>query len=290
MVLFASFLHSFLEYNYHVFGMLLINAAALAIVSGRLWHPVAAAELNLGAATKGLCLLFLGCLTAYSGSTYAATALGDCGSDAFRTGRMREAHRYYDRAAATDPWRAIYPDSSSAAQYRRYEKNEGREFLFGAIEDEKEAARRNPLDYRYPARLGFLFSKAVDYFPPPARKEILESSLRSYDRAIALNPHSADLRYLKALLLKMAGHPGEARELIEAALRDEPRYVKGWILLADLLENEDQTKSLAAYETALSVNARYRNEAYESYEKEFVELDGKMVEKRVQVLRSKLGK
>jgi tetratricopeptide (TPR) repeat protein len=290
MVLFTSFLHSFLEYNYHVFGMLLVNAAALAIVSERLWQPFVVADLKAGVVTKGLCLLLLGGMIAYSGMTYAATVLEDRGSVAFRTGRMEEAHRTYYRAAATDPFRATYPDSSSAAQYRMYEKGKGQVFLFNAIEMEQEAVLRNPLDYRYPARLGYLFSKAADHFPRQARAEILGSALRSYDRAIALNPHSADLRYLKASLLSMAGRKEEARSLTEAILADEPRYVKGWVLLAELLETEDAGRAVAAYEAAVTVNSRYMGRASESYEKEFVELDGKMVEARLQALRSKLGK
>jgi tetratricopeptide (TPR) repeat protein len=290
MVLFASFLHSFLEYNYHVFGLLLVNAAALAVVSGRLWPPFLERDLRVGIATKSLCIVLLGAFAVYSGMTYAGTVLEERGSAAFRAGRMEEAHRSYARAAAADPWRATYPDSASAANYRMYEKGKGQGFLFAAIEMEQEAVLRNPLDYRYPARVGYLLSKAADHFPRQAQAEILDASLRSYDRAIALNPHSADLRYLKALLLKMAGRTAEARDLIEAALRDEPRYVKGWVLLAELLEAQDGKGALAAYEAAVSVNARYRDRAAESYEKEFVELDGKMVEARLQALRSKPGK
>jgi tetratricopeptide (TPR) repeat protein len=290
MVLFASFLHSFLEYNYHVFGLLLINAAALAIVSERLWPPLLEREVSMGAVTKGLCLVLLVAFTAYSGMTYAATVLENRGSVAFRTGRMEEAVRSYARAVVTDPWRATYQDASSGVLYRMYEKGNDREFLFAAIEMEQEAVLRNPLDYRYPARLGYLFSMAVEYFPGQARGEVLASALRSYDRAIALNPHSADLRHLKATLLNMAGRPDMARPVIEATLRDEPRYVKGWLLLAELLENEDANAALAAYEKAVHVNLVYRDRATESYEKEFVELDGKMVEARLQALRSKLGK
>jgi predicted Zn-dependent protease len=119
---------------------------------------------------------------------------------------------------------------------------------------------------------------------------MLASSLRHYDRAIEWIPHSANLRYLKATLLKMAGRPDMSRPVIEAVLRDEPRFVKGWLLLAELLENEDADASLAAYEKAVHVNSVYRDRAIESYEKEFVELDDKMVQERVHALRSKLGK
>ncbi|MGE5699606.1 MAG: O-antigen ligase family protein [Deltaproteobacteria bacterium] len=289
-VLFASFLHSFLEYNYHVFGLLLINAAALAIVAGRLWQPLMEREVPMRAVTKGLCIVLLGLFVAYSGMTYAGTVLDDLGSTAFRAGRMEEANGSFARAAATDPWRATYPDSASAARYRLYEDGKGKDHLIGAIEMEQEAYLRNPKDYRYPARLGYLYSKAADHFAEPGRSSILASASESYDRGIALNPHGADLRYLKASFLARSGRPSEARTLIESALEDEPRFVKGWLLLAELLENEDAGAALAAYDNALRVHSAYRDRAVESYEKEFVELDGKMVEKRVQALRSKLGK
>jgi tetratricopeptide (TPR) repeat protein len=222
--------------------------------------------------------------------TVAGTVLDDRGVIAFRSGRIEEADRSFTRAFAADPWRATYPDSASAARYRLFEEGKGRNHLFRAIDLEEEAVLRNPMDYRYPARLGYLYSKAADYFPGQAKAQVLGSALRSYDRAIALNPHSADLRYLKASLLSMAGRKEEARSLTEAILADEPRYVKGWVLLAELLETEDAGRAVAAYEAAVTVNSRYMGRASESYEKEFVELDGKMVEARLQALRSKLGK
>ncbi len=290
LILLTSFLHSFVEYNYHVFGLLVINAAALAVVSNRLWTPLLEKEVRTGTMVKGLILVLLGIFIAYSGMTVAGTVLEERGSDAFKGRRMEEADRWFTRAASADPWRATYPDSASAARYRLYEGGKGREYLFGAIEAEQEAYLRNPLDYRYPARLGFLFSKATDHFQEPGRSRVFAASIGTYDRAIALNPHSADLRYLKASLLSMAGRKAEARPLLEAILSDEPRYVKGWTLLAELLESEDAEKALAAYEKAVSVNALYRDRAIESYEKEFVDLDGKMVEARIRLMRSKLGR
>ena len=88
----------------------------------------------------------------------------------------------------------------------------------------------------------------------------------------------------------MTGRKAEARSLVEAILSDEPRYVKGWLLLAGLLEDGDAKAALAAYEKAVSVHSVYRDLATESYEKEFVDLDGKMVEARIRLLRSRLGR
>jgi tetratricopeptide (TPR) repeat protein len=290
MILFASFLHSFFEYNYHVLGLLLVNAAALGIVSRRLWCPLREWDIRLGAAVKGLTFVLLGACILYSGMTCAGTVLEGRGTKAFRAGRMVEAGQWFLRASATDPWRGTYPDSASAVHYRLFEEGKGEEYLFRAIELEREAYLRNPLDYRYSARLGYLFSKATDYFPGPARKAVLEAALSSYDDAIARNPHAADLRYLKALLLKMVGRTEEARTLVEAVLRDEPRYVKGWILLGELKEREDRAGAIRAYEQALAVHIRYRDLAFESYEKDFVELDRNMVETRIRSLRSGLGR
>lgn len=118
----------------------------------------------------------------------------------------------------------------------------------------------------------------------------MAASFRMYDKAIALKPHTVDLRYLKARLLKMAGLPDEARTLIETALFDEPRHVKGWVLLGELKEGADPPGALRAYEQALSIHNRYRDQAGEPYEKEWVELDQKMMEAKIRSLRSGLGR
>ena len=102
--------------------------------------------------------------------------------------------------------------------------------------------------------------------------------------AIARNPHAADLKYLKALLLRMSGREDEAQRLVESLLRDEPRYVKGWVLLGGLKEEKDRAGAVRAYEQALEVHSRYRDQAGEPYEKEYVALDRKMVEARIRAL------
>lgn len=290
LILLTSFIHSFLEYNYHVLGLLLINGAALAIVSNRLWSPVLEKEVRVGAAVKGMALFLLALFLAYSGMTCAGAVLEWRAWSAFQARRLGEAHSLFMRAAAVDPWRATYPDSASAARYRLYEGGKGQSYLFGAIEAEQEACLRNPLDYRYPARLAYLLSKAVECFPDSGQDKILASALSSYDRAIALNPHSADLRYLKAALLRMAGRPDMARPVVEAILADEPRYVPGWVLLAELRERNDPPGALAAYEKALAIHVEYKDRAAEPYEKEFLALDDKMVAARIDSLRQRLRK
>ncbi|MGA7105684.1 MAG: O-antigen ligase family protein [Candidatus Deferrimicrobiaceae bacterium] len=290
VILFASFFHSFFEYNYHIFGLLLLNASALAVVSGRLFRPLVEREVRLGNAVKGVSLLLLGLFVVYSGMTYAATVLEGPGMIAFQEGRYENAELWFARAAVWDPWRATYPDSASAAAYRLYENGKGEDHMFRAIHWEQEAYSRNRMDYRYPARLGFLLSKAIDHVPGPSRGLLLGASFGMYDKAIALNPHAADIRYLKALLLKMAGMPDEARILVETELIDEPRHVKGWVLLGELKEEADPTGALRAYEQALSIHLRYRDQPGEPYEKEWVGLDQKMVEEKIRSLGSGQGR
>ena len=88
----------------------------------------------------------------------------------------------------------------------------------------------------------------------------------------------------------MAGRPDMARPVVEAILADEPRYVPGWVLLAELREREDPAGALAAYEKALAIHREYKDRATESYEKEFLALDDKMVTARIDSLRSRLRK
>lgn len=284
MILFASFFHSFFEYNYHILGLLLVNASALAIVSGRLFRPVVEWEVRPGRTMKGAFLLLLGTFVVYSGMTYAGTVLEGPGVRTFRDGRYADAEQWFARAASADPLRATYPDSASASAYRLFERGKGEEHLFRAINWEQEAYSRNPMDYRYAARVGFLLSKAIEDLPVRSRGPALGASLRMYDKAIALNPHGADHRYLEALLLKMAGMPDQSRTLVEAILVDEPRHVKGWVLLGELKEETDPEGAIRAYEQALAVNRRYWDRPGEPYEKEWVRLDRKTVEEKVRSL------
>ena len=224
-------------------------------------------------------------MAVYAGMTYAGNLMESRGERAAKAGRHEEASRWFERAAATDPWRAAGPDQVSAILFRRYEAERKEEFLGRAIEWEMEARLRNPLEYRYAERLGFLYSKAAGEYSGGGRAMMLEAALRSYDQAILRNPHSAPLKFRKALLLLSVGGKDACRILLEEILREEPRYAKAWVTLGELLEGSDPKRAVTAYENAIAIVTRYNTAAMDAVEKEFLDVDEKAVGSRIRRLR-----
>ena len=285
-ILFASFLHAVVETNYHIIGFLLLNAAALSVVSGRLWMPVWEKTVRVGGGVRWACLALLAAMSAYSGMTLGGTLLESRGIAALRAGQFEGAALQFSRAAAVDPWRASSPDSGAAALYRLYESGGGGGYLSRAVESEMDATIRNPLDFRFHARLGFLYAEALDLFQESGRGTILRASLAADEKAIMLNPHSAEIRYQKALMLRKAGRVEESRRLIEEVLADEPRFARGWALMGEFLEAGDREKATAMYEKALDLYYTHGKRAAGPDEREFLSLDDKAVETRVRELRA----
>lgn len=286
-----SFLHGFVQGNYHVQGILLVNAAAWAVAVDRLWTPVRIAEVRLRGPVRPAGLALLAVFLLHAGVTLVGAVLESRGLRHLQEGRPVAAEGALARAAAADPWRSTAPDALSAARFRLYEAGRGEDFLAGAVDAELEARLRNPVEFRYPARLGFLYAAAGEREPRGSRRDrMIGAAVSSYDLALKLNPHNAEVRYRKALVLRDAGRVDESRGAVEALLREEPRFARGWALLGELLEGVDGPGALEAYAKAVDLYDRYRFAAVDPEDKAFVALDDEDVRGRIRTLKKETGR
>ncbi len=280
-ILLVSGLHATLEANFHVPGLLLVNAAALAVVSGRLERVVGERQVRIKGVVRWTGLALLLAMTAYSGMTLAGALLEQSGHAALREGRAREAERRFLLAASADPLRATAPDAASGAQFALYQAENDPRALSRAIEWEREAFDRNPCEYLYAGRLGFLLARASEYYRGAGREQVRAAGLAAYDKALMLNPHAAEMKYQKAVLLAAGGRAADARLLLRAMLGEEPGYARGWVLLGELLESDDRTMALDAYAKALDAHIRFGNAARDQEEKDFTSIDADGVRRRM---------
>lgn len=286
LILLASYLHSFVETNYHIIGLLLVNAAALALVSERYWTPLFQREVRIRGAVRGAALSLLAAMIVYSGMTVAGTVLDWRGQALLAAGRPGEAEQWFLRASGADPWRSTYPDSVSAVRYRLYRSGSGPDDLLAAIESGKEARRRNPLDFAHSSRLGSLHAElAARLTGGESREMAVSSAMWYYDQALKLSPRTADVHYQKALLLRAAGRREESLRVMGSILRIEPNFAKGWVLLGEMLERDDAGRAVEAYERAVELKSRYEARASDPMEKEFLDFPVGHVEKRLSVLK-----
>ena len=289
LILAVSGVHAAVDGNYHIPGLLLTNAAALGVVSGRLWEPVTMRTIRLRGPVRVSLLALLAVCAGYAVLSAAGMGLEWRGYRAFGRGEWAAAERAYALAASADPLRATYPDAASAAAFRLHETGGNPVPLTGAVEWEMEAVRRNPLEPRYPARLGLLYQRAAVLFPGRQGEAVFAASLRAYDRAIALNPFHATLHFEKALLLHRLGQDDAARRQLERILEEEPRFARGWVLLGDVLAAQDPRGALAAYDKGLLLYRKYFPMAHDQNEKEFLEMDVSAVEGKASKLRAETG-
>ncbi len=273
MVPLISGLHAVVECNYHILGLMLINAAAFAVVCARTWNPFVEIPLRMQGAVRWTGAAFFAVLIAFSGTSFVGWCFEQRGNAAFSAGDPATAEKQYLLASATDPWRASFVDKASAVVFRNASTGDARKTIGQAIELEMEAETRNPLEAIYPMRLAFLYSRAVSLVPPARRGWLYAGALAAFDRVNALNPHNAEARYQKALILDETGRPDDARREISRALEDEPRYAKGWALLGDLWRTENAARAIEAYEKALRVYYTYQGKASEPEDKVFLQVD-----------------
>lgn len=289
MLPFISGLHAVVECNYHILGLLLINAMAFAMVCGRTWTPFAEIFVRITGPIRWAGATLLAVMVVLSGLTFAGWCFEQRGDAAFSAGDLVTAEKRYGIAAETDPWRASIVDKAAAVAFRIASPGDAGKQIARAIELEIEATTRNPLEPMYPARLAFLYESAAAVTRPAGRDWVLAGGLAACDRAISLNPHAVDVRYLKAVILNKLGRPDTARREISLALQDEPRYAKGWVLLGDLWRSHDPARAIEAYEKGLLLYYTYRGVANEPEEKVFLQVDVVRVTSVLEALKGVAG-
>lgn len=275
-------IHSLVECNLHVFGFLLMNSVIFAAVVSKTWTPVIERSLQVTLPIRLGSSILLVLFIVYSMATFAGSLLFDSGLNSFRSGDAAGALAKFRKASMIDPWRSTPPDSASLAAYRLYERDRNKARLSESLEYMQEALSRNPVDFRYPARVAFLLEEMARRSKRPEfSKIVLAAAFNQHDRAIRLAPHSADLRYNKAVALNNVGLREDAISLMREVLVDEPRYAKGWMLLGTLSAESDRPLALVAYRTALDVRSQWLPKMSEAYEKDFLDVDEKRISEMI---------
>jgi tetratricopeptide (TPR) repeat protein len=83
----------------------------------------------------------------------------------------------------------------------------------------------------------------------------LEAARRSFEAALLLDPHSAELLVALGRLAADAGNEAEARQRLEAALREDASNIEAGVALGDLLLDGDPTAAVRVFRDAIDRGA-----------------------------------
>lgn len=146
-------------------------------------------------------------------------AMGNLGMCCYRLGKVPEAIQHFKQALK------IQPDLG-AVRFNLANLLLKENHLEEAIHHYEEGKRHQKPPARILANLGFAYQKAGQY----------EKALLVYETAVAADPRDPGVYYNWAVILIRQGHKGEARDILNRALRAVPTGAGGLKTIHDLLE------------------------------------------------------
>jgi tetratricopeptide (TPR) repeat protein len=145
--------------------------------------------------------------------------------------------------------------------------------LAESIRWEAKAVSLSPMDFHKTSRLSRLF---FDRYGVSRRQEDLEESINWADRALEINPYSAEKLWDRAGLLTMTRRPLDAVNDLERAVSIEPNFCRGYAKLAGLTKGSNEPRSLAWEARAAKCMEFARGRTLEENERWLVEDPGSM--------------
>jgi len=137
------------------------------------------------------------------------------------------------------------------------------------------ATELNPLDGRFPYRLGTIFdSMARLGLSLDQQGSALKEATDAYHQAIRIDPYSP-LNYMGLANIALSqGRRNEARSWLQQAVAYEPNYLPAHLRLAELsLSDGNVTDARSEFETIVAVQKRYQRGAMNDLEHQFLDVN-----------------
>jgi O-antigen ligase len=138
-----------------------------------------------------------------------------------------------------------------------------------AISWSRRAVEVHPGGARAWSALGDVHARvAAELGPWP---DALDGARQGFGRATALEPHLPWYWARWAAFERSVGQLEEARRLVDRALAEEPRFVRGWLFRARLaLDRGDEAEARASFERARSSALEGRRRSLSDYERDLL--------------------
>lgn len=192
-----------------------------------------------------------------------------------RSGNIDTALDWYTLAAVVDPGTTAYHDSIARVAVQMFHRSNDPEWLIKAVEEETIAMELNPLDGRFPYRLGTVYSLMADQHVSGQQHKLLwDDAARSYSKAIDVDPFSPFSYFELAKLRIRQDHMEEAKHLLEKAKRYEPNFLPGRALLLEMALKSAPPHSLRQEFNAMkTVQSTFERRSLNETERQFLDVD-----------------
>jgi len=192
-----------------------------------------------------------------------------------QVGRQDLALDWFRRASLIDPGTTGYHDASARTLVQLFHQSGDPQRLVKAVEEEEQAIDLNPLDGRFPYRLGTIYGLLAEQsFSKDQRDLLLNQAAQAYDQAIHADPYSP-LSYMALANIRLSqGRVEEAKLWLQRAVGTEPNYLPARTLLAELsLKAGEHEAAQSEFDAIVAVKRKYEREVLSDIERQFINVD-----------------
>lgn len=144
-------------------------------------------------------------------------------------------------AIAAVPIQSYYHARLAALHGEQFRRTGDLEAFASAVRGYDEAVRLNSRQASFWEERAGLYLHLARTGPGPLSGEARAEARRGYRKVLQLNPHRFTVRWILAGMSVEEGDPASAVRQLERAVADEPNFIRGRLLLADLLERLGRT-------------------------------------------------
>jgi O-antigen ligase len=229
------------------------------------YHPIRVALM-------GVCGMALVVLIIQPAAAWYAHERGEIEA---RSGNIDTALDWYTRAAIIDRGTSAYHDSIARLAVQMFHRSNDPEWLIKAAEEETIAMELNPLDGRFPYRLGTIYSLMADQHISGQQRELLwDGAAGSYSKAIDVDPFSPFSYFELAKLRIRQDHLEEAKRLLEKAKLYEPNFLPGRALLLEMALKLTSADSLQReFNEMKTIQSTFERRILNETERQFLDVD-----------------
>ncbi len=192
-----------------------------------------------------------------------------------RVGQQSLAVDWFRRASRIDPGTTGYHDAIARTSVQLFHQSGDPQWLVKAAEEEGQAIELNPLDGRFPYRLGTIYGLlAGQRVSKDQRDLLLDQAVVAYEQAIRADPYSPLSYWALANIQLSQGRVDEAKAWLQRAVANEPKFLPARTLLAELsLKAGEHEAAQSEFDAIVVIKRKYEREALTDIERQFLDVD-----------------
>jgi O-antigen ligase len=199
----------------------------------------------------------------------------DQGEKQAQAGQVDLAAAWYQRAVRISPGTTVYHDALARASVQLFHLSGAPKLLVDAVEEESLARELNPLDGRFPYRLGTIYRLLAEQKVAQAQRDMfLNQAAQAFEEAIKVDPFYPP-SYLDLANIRLAqGRTDEATVWLQEVVQTEPNFLPARMLLAGLaLAAGEHRAAQSEYDEIVAIKERYEGQGLGAAERQFLDID-----------------